>query len=594
MNKKNKRILLFSLMLFFSIVVLALGLKYFPFVKMVKMPAASEKEFVNPQKNRNLSPHTLYYDFEVAPGKEMPGGFYKGLAHSGQYSVKAFGQNSYSVVVERTAAEIGVENLKAVALSAWIYVFPTKHDVKGSLVFTASNEVGVNVCWQGLALMEPEVPRGKWFKISAYFDLANITFKPGYKLQVYFWNNSSTDILVDDYFIAFGGAVDRRGDSARVDMTKPAGFVAKFNYPPFPVAMLEKVPQDNPINPADIGPEDFTLAGNFLNTGNDGLLVIRKDGKPAAYAFCIENRDFRKITLNNAAILGSVAPVKKILKGKFLSSGGDQFIVLGEKGWMLCSLSPPEKPCKSTGTLQSSLNILWKSPMPAASVYAGDFNGDKRTCLLAISDNGSWKVMSFDSDGKTGGTWKTMAAEEKQPISGWDRNVQESGISVGRFLPGLACDVVLTVTRGKSDGKYSYTLHKLNLPEKRWDPLFGEKQNHAGKTIGLDTLKPADLFFTVSRDGKNTNIYRYNRDWRYDLKEIRFSDSTFTILSAVDFHGYDKDQNPKYYESLQLVPGCYLNPAAVSVLAVGHVAKSRQYQSTLPDFVHLYSLPATK
>ncbi|MCX6304411.1 MAG: hypothetical protein NT040_05550 [Bacteroidetes bacterium] len=594
MKRKNKRLLIFSLVFLLSAVVLALGLKYFPFTKVVKMPAVSESEFVNPEKAHNLSPHTLYYDFEVAAGKEMPGGFYKGLAHSGQYSVKAFGQNSFSVVVERTAGEVGVENLRAVALSAWIYVFPTKTNVKGSLVFTASNEVGVNVFWQGVGLSDPEVPRGKWFKISTYFDLSKITFKPSYKLQVYFWNNSGTDILIDDYFISFGGAVDRRGDSARVDMTKPEGFIPKFNYPPFPVSVLEKESLGRNINPADIDPEDHAIAGNFLATGNDALLVVSKAGKPAIYAYCQGSREFRKLSLNNPAILASLGAVKKIVKGKFIPGQTEQFIVMAEKGWMLGALAPPANLCSNDGALQTSLKLLSKSDAPAASIFAGDFNGDGRSEILGVAGNGTWKVMSFETDGKTGGTWKVMASDESNPVKEWDRSLQEAGISAGHFLQGVACDVLLTVTRSKSDGKYAYSLRKLNLSQAAWDNLTGNKQNHFGKTIGLDTLKPEDTFFAIPAHGNKTAVFRYNRDWRYDLKEIQFSDTAFTIVSAVDFHGYDKDQNPKYYESLKLVTGCFLNASPGSVLAMGRVAKSRHYQSVLPDFVHLYSFPVNK
>jgi hypothetical protein len=84
-------------------------------------------------------------------------------------------------------------------------------------------------------------------------------------------------------------------------------------------------------------------------------------------------------------------------------------------------------------------------------------------------------------------------------------------------------------------------------------------------------------------------IFRYNRDWRFDLKEISFSDSAFRIHSRVDFQGYDRDCNPKYYESLMLVPGHFLGPSVISFLAVGHVAKERNYQAVLPDFVGLFS-----
>ncbi len=595
MVKKKKRVVILGVILLFSVVVLALGYKYFPFSKMVKMPAGSEKDYISPEKKHKLVPNTLYYDFEVAPGKEMPGGFNKGLAHSGQYAVKAFGQNSYSVAVEKTAGEIGIDNLKAVAISAWIYVFPTKKEVKGSLVFAISNEVGVNVSWNGLYVYDPEVPRGQWFKVSKYMDLSKVEFKPGYKVQLYFWNTSSADILVDDYFISFGGAVDRRGDSARVDMTKPAGFIAKYNYPPFPVSLLEKEPLGKSITPAEIDPSDFAIAGNFYNTGNDGLLAIGKNGRVVAYTFCQGSREFRKINISNQQSLQALGSVRKIVKGKFLPGNADQVVVIGEKGWMLGAINPPGNICSGNGAWQGNLKILWKSSEVAGTLEAGDFNGDKRAELLSVAANGTYKMMSFEPDAnKTGGNWKVLYADDQKPITEWDQGIQETGISVGRFLPGEARDVVLTVTKNKSDKKYGYSLRKFNLTTRNWEPVFGVKQQQAGKTIGIDTLKPADLFFTVSEGANKTTIFRYNRDWRYDMKEIRFNDSTFTIVSDVDFHGYEKDQNPKYYESLKLVPGGYLNASTVSFLTLGSIPKSRHYQAILPDFAHLYSLPAIK
>ena len=595
MNKKSKRLLVFSLLLFLSIVVAALGLKYFPFTKVMKMPAASESDFVNPQKVRPLSPHSLFYDFEMAPGKEMPGGFYKGQAHSGQYSVKAFGQNSFSIAVERTAQEVGVENLKAVALSAWIYVFPTKNEVKGHFVFTASNELGVNVCWQGIGLREPEIPRGKWFKISGYFDLTSVAFKPGYKLQIYFWNNSRTDILIDDYNIVFGGAVDRRGDSAWVDMTRPAGYTPRFNYPPFPVSLLEKETIVSLPKPSEILPSDFVIAGNFLNTGSDALFIIGQDGKPASFAFCPETRGFRKVILNYPAATAPFTPVKKILKGKFLNIPGEQIIITGDKSWMMAALEPVGKPCTSSGPIQANLKILWKSETPATSLYAGDFTGDHRTELLMVADNGSWKVMSFEQTGNTEAKWKVVAEDDHDPVKEWNRSNQEISISTGRFFANTSNDQVLTTTKGNGTAKCTFFICKLNIVRMKWEPLFPEKQNYSGKTIGLDTLKQSDIFFAGNTgEGNDLRIFRYNRDWRFNLKEIRFNDTTFAILSSVDFHGFDLDHNPKYCESLVLIPGHFLSPSDLSFLAIGHIAKNRHYETILPDFTDIYSIPRKK
>ena len=485
-----------------------------------------------------------------------------------------------------------MENLKAVALSAWVYVYPTSHDVKGSFVFTVSNEVGVNVCWRGLTVMDPEVPRGKWFKISGFFDLTSFEFKPGYKIQIYFWNTSSTDILIDDYFISLGGPVERRGDSARVDMTKPAGYTEKFNYPPFRVALLEKESVSQGINPSDINPEDLVVAGDFLGSSHDDVISIRKDGKASVWAFCAEKEEFRKLTLANPAVIASIAPISDLQKGRFMPGKPEQFVVSGEKGWVLCSLDPSGDPCAKSTPQQYSIRVLSRSGDHPSSLLAGDFTGDQRSAILFVDANGNWKLQRFEPADKAGGTWKIIANGDHSPVAEWNRENYETGLSAGRFLSSQNCDLVLAVTKKKSDGKYSYTLLRLNGGKSGWEPLYREKQHRAGLTIGTDTLKPGDRFLLLPVLGSNPVVLRYNRDWRYDLKEIRFNDTTFAIRSSVDFHGFEKSCNPKYYESLRLVPGSFLSPGSGSLLVAGKVARDRQYQTVLPDFIQIYSFPA--
>jgi len=200
--------------------------------------------------------------------------------------------------------------------------------------------------------------------------------------------------------------------------------------------------------------------------------------------------------------------------------------------------------------------------------------------------------MAFEQAGNAGGSWKVIAADDHDPVMIWNTISQELGISVGRFIPGSAADQVLSVARQKNDGKYFYALLRFNTSRKRWDPMFSDKQNFTGKTIGLDTLKPSDLFFTAATaHGNDVKVFRYNRDWRFDLKEIRFNDTTFRIISSLDFQGYDRDQNPKFYETLRMIPGYFRDASSFSFLTIGSVAKERQYDSVLPDFVHLYAIP---
>ncbi|MEI6682367.1 MAG: hypothetical protein WCO44_07050 [Bacteroidota bacterium] len=595
MNKKSKKLLVFSLLLFVSIVVVALGLKYIPLHAKVKLSSETESEFENPKKAATLPPHTLYYDFELAPGVAMPDGFKKGQAHSGQYSVKAFGQNAYSVTVERTIREVGMENMKAAALSAWIYVFPTTNEVKGSMVFSVVNDKGESACWQSIGVNDPEVPRGRWFKITGVFDLSAMTFKPENKIKIYFWNNSHTDILIDDYRVVLGSEPARRGDSAWADMTKPAGFSARFNYPPFRVELLEKVSQVSTPKASEIGPGDQVVAGSFQNTGADGLFLVREDGSAGAFVFCPEKKEFRKVTVDNALPLAALGRINKVLKGKFLGTAGDQVVISGSKGWMLAALEPAASACSAAAPLHTGLKVLWKSTVPASGLCAGNFSGGQRSEILSVSDDGSWQLMSFDQQGNGGGAWKVFAEDRQSPVKEWILKNRVVTLSGGRFLSHTATDQVLTVGHAAGEAKSSYTILRFSPSRMRWESVYPEKHDFCGKTIGLDTLKTSDIFFAMnSGDGGDGGVLRYNRDWRFDLKEIGFNDSTFIIRNSLDFHGYTLDYNPKYYESLVLIPGHFLTGTGISFLAVGHMTKGEHYEAILPDFTDLYSFTTKK
>lgn len=611
MSKKKKRLLILGILFTLSVIAVAIGWRYFPFNKVMKVSSSEEKEFTNPQQIRAQAPNTLYFDFEVLAGKETPGGFFKGLAHSGQYSVKAFGQNSYSVAIERKAGEVGLQNLKAVAISAWVYVKPTKNDVTAALVFAVSNELGVNVTWQAVALREPLVPREKWFKISGYFDLASITFKPDYKIQVYFWNNSRTDILVDDYFISFGGPVDRRGDSARVDLTRGTGFTPKFNYPPFPVTFLEKQNDGKMIPPAEIGQNDKMVSGSFLPGGGEEILVMKGNSKAYLWSWCADLKEFRKLALTVPQQLAGVGKITRIMKGKFITGEEDQFIIGGEKGYMLGVIDPAGDPCKEASASRPAIRILSKSETPMQLLAAGDFNGDRIDELLVVRDNGSWRLFRFQA-ATAGGDWK-IVAEDDQPVKEWVKGNYETGLSAGKFRPG-STDQLLAVSKDKA-GKSNWTLLRFNGGKLRWEPVYpatrGASANNSpansassgsglytGHTIGPDTLKPTDIFFAscILHPASCISLHpasllRYSRSWRFDLKEILFNDSTYQVLQNIDFTGFEASHNPKYYESLLLVPGNFTGGGGFFVS--GRIAKERNYGPILPDFNDIYVFPKT-
>jgi len=126
MQNKKKRIVRFFILLIMVIVGVGLAVKFLPLHILMTKYSIPESAFINQEKIRNTAMNTLVFDFEVNPESTQNKGLYKGIAHSGIYSAKAFGKKSCTFTIERKAGDIGLENLKAIALSAWIFVFSGK------------------------------------------------------------------------------------------------------------------------------------------------------------------------------------------------------------------------------------------------------------------------------------------------------------------------------------------------------------------------------------------------------------------------------------------------------------------------------------
>ncbi len=564
--------------------------RFFPVNKLWNLAKSPGDKYLQGTQVGSYAPNSLFYDFEVDSLKGTPGGLYKGIAHSGKFSAKAFGKNSYSAALEKTAGEIGEAHLSAVSVSAWLYVFPGRNEPLGSFVFSANTPLGANFCWKGIHVEGPEVPRGKWFKISGYFDLSDVQFKPDSKILIYFWNNSSTDILVDDYYVVFGGQSPRRGDSAQVDMTKGITYTPRFNYPPYPFKFLEKKETGN-TNSAfiisnskektgDLSPYDRIVTGFFFNGNNlpENIIAVDKAGLLSAYSWCPGSDVFRKVSITAPVGFSRIPEKASILSGSFLPGANSQLLILEDRRLHLWFFERSGDPCKSGAGIQkllleSEIPVLSPSGEVPVSYYSADLDGDRVNELISVGRDGSYFISRFTRESK--GSVSISSVPGHQMIPEWNGSKYDVKISAGKFLVSQARDVLLTVFREKGTKKYGYFLSAYDTSRKIFILCLRSKDSDMGITMGLDTLKPEDEFFSGKFGSKGLmRIFRYNRDWRYDFKEIRFNDSAFQILRNIDFRGYVEDHNPKYFEILRIIPGNYFSSGEISFMLIGKNCKS--------------------
>ncbi len=610
---RQKRLIYFSGMTVIMVILAGiLVYRYLPLRKFLHFGTGDEHAFSDTIAAGTLPPNSLFFDFEVAPGAELPKGIVKGEAHSGEHASKAFGKNSFAYQVERTAGEIGTRYLDKVGLSAWLYLFPGDNDVNANLVFAAFNESGVNICWKSRHVAGPEIPRGRWFKISGEIDLREYTFKPDYRIQIYFWNNSDNDFLVDDYMIVFGSSPPRRGDSARVNLTLPEGYVSRFNYPPFkPLYFIKRQATFNmagekgkatfgPV--ADIGPGDLLTGGYFLSNPYrlDILFAIDTEkGTTFMMAWCSDKREMMRFSVDIPwSDPRGIAP-RKLLHGRFTGAAEEELLLLGKEQASLIRFSGPSAFCEAASPVTAT--ILWEGmiadltgiPDAGTEMIAGDFNGDAISELL-IPYRGGWRLCTFSAAGE----WETMAGKQTKKAPWSDDPSILPVLHSGKFLAGIRYDQVLAIMPPPSGG---YTLLRWDAANRDFRSCLAASNSSMGAATGLDTLKITDLFFTGSfLKGESGRVIRLNRDWRFDLKLLSFSAEQLEILYSLDFEGYEKDFNPKYYEVFIPVAGCFLSPDQEILLIhstncrewdeYGRKCRETENLYTLPDRTSLYIL----
>lgn len=556
-----------------------LGYRYLPLNRIFKVRSVDETGFVQDPRANTWPSSTLLFDFEVAPGTPIPGNLSDKQAHSGKLSAKAFGKNSYSISFERTAGEIGIDNLRSVSVSAWIYLYPGQNEPLASLVFAASNKK-INIVWKGVSVNGKEVPRGKWFKISGFFDLSGVGFKPDSRLEIYFWNNSDNDFLVDDLFIAFSGPAERPGDSTLVDLTRGA-YTPRFNYPPFPYEFLESreignaqsgfLVMNGTIHFGDLNPFHTILTGPFITAerGMDDLLVFDNREKFEIYSFCTEKNEFNRLDPVLPVQVKNMLPGSRIITGSFSTPGKRQLLIIGKSGLLLGNFQTLDKKCSDNGAQVkfSVVNQADKNPFSDAdTILTGDFLGVTTDQLLVLKRDGSWSLHRYLKENTE---VFSLIAQGTGPIPGWNSANYERRLTSGRFLQNQTSDLILTVYRDIFHGKKGYALLRYNSGSKSFLPV-----TPGGRIVGLDTLQTNDEILSCpALSIGNTCFLWYSHDKGFKLKRIAFSDTTYSILSNVDFHGYRQDFNPKYFEILRIVSGRLLEKNQITHLVIG---KNRQ------------------
>ncbi len=106
-----------------------------------------------------------------------------------------------------------------------------------------------------------------------------------------------------------------------------------------------------------------------------------------------------------------------------------------------------------------------------------------------------------------------------------------------------------------------------------------------------DTLCPDNSYFKCDMNNdKIDELISFSDGWRYDGKVISFNNGGYVIDANIDFAGYPKDYNPKYFEKLTVVAGNFMEKNTTSVFTFcGSLKNKHSSFADMPPYIGIFS-----
>lgn len=488
-------------------------------------------------QEESLSLNTnFFFDLESTDGLVGIDNIKQGIAHSGTTSCDLSGGKEYGFSIIKKIGDAGRFPIKRVSASVWIY--PLMENPNVVLTATVSSPKGESVFWDGKSTEKMNLPTGKWTKINAAYNLPVEKLTPDDVLQINIWNKGKTDVLVDDMEVVYGESNERRGEYSRIDANTfyEKRFVSQRNKPPFPTVYCKK---------------------QEINNNNTTQLVP-------------DNND------------SDLSPNDEFLSGDFISDKNnlDELLCIKKGKLLLFAYDPGRTVFEFRFAIaHPHEQSLWDKN---TKKFAGDFNADGRTDVLIVNTgNKFWNLVELKNK-----EWNTISSGS---ISTEMSRLLEHGEGfVSKLFSGKKDAMLINDSSG-------FRMFQLNTTLDGFDET-AVNRNPSDSIL----FKGSPVFYSgnFTGDGK-PQLLRYDVEWRFDLKLLDVASDGFTISGIVDFKGYEKDCNPKYYEFLKIVPGRFISSDKTSLLTILRNCKDQDFNGTfcnefenagyLPNSIQLYS-----
>ncbi|MES2590983.1 MAG: hypothetical protein V4608_03775 [Bacteroidota bacterium] len=453
-----------------------------------------------------------FFDLETSDGLVGTGNIKPAaITHSGKMACDLSGGKEYGPSVVKTINTITSQPLKKVSASVWVYPLTDNPIV----VLTASvvNSKGEGVFWDGKGTEKQIFPKNKWTKINAGYNIPVEKITGDDELKINIWNKGKTDVIIDDIEIVYGENNERRGVYASIDpnVFYENRYIPVKNKPPFKMVFFQK--QE------------------------------------------ISNNNSTFITPDHTNTLADLSPNDDFLTGNFIEDNKnlDEIICVKNKKCAFFQYDVEKRSFQEVLVTSVSGKINWDKK---TKLFSGDFNKDGVQDVLII-------------DNKTG-TWELFNLKNKNWVL-----VSEGASLFNESL--LSPDSKPFVSSAFSDNNTD-ALIVLNSKDYFILQLNRQTNTFIKKVVSLPSADTSvfngtSVIYTATcNNQKSKQFLKLDTDWRFDFKLISKDATGFEITNSIDFKGYSGDCNPKYYESVKIVSGKFINSETALIVMMRNCA----------------------
>jgi len=557
MHQKHGIFFLLGLIFVFALLFLYLVYDQKYHVFYPKPPVVSA---MIPASDSSSYPGAYQFDFENISDDRIVS---DELAFSGKHALKVSGRRSNSPAVQILLNDQLLKSNGAL-FGAWLFVGDFSGKLEGKLIFQIVDKSNKLKFSAASDIKEEKNVSRQWFYACGLADWKDTKILPSDYIKIYYWNNCKNTVFVDNVQVIFGKQLIKGEKSLTDNTSHQFQFVQAASQPPYPSVFFEKELATNVVNTSILAPDgkdslklnskDGYCKGRFMKTNSscEQLLVLRNK-KPFAFLWFDIQKSLFLFTKLPAKVSEGFPEISVCSAIDADGDGMDELVVCpgtNNQPVQVYKMLPTQPFVKSMITDDAGqLGISGKISQIEPYKLANKRNKD----IALLDEKGTLHLLKYEKN-----SLKSEAVTIK-PES--DPTRYEYKMACGQFLNSAKNDNIIVFSRDKKSGRCFYKIFGSDNNPRNFEALV-----HGDFDNKCDTLSPDNTYFPCDfNNDKLDELISFSNGWRYDAKLVSFNKDGYTILANIDFTGYPKDFNPKYYEKQAMVPGNYAEKSTPAI-----------------------------